>query len=149
MDDDIDAAVNDIMSQLKSTTRASQRTSNIDENIDLTKEQLEEFTIKCLGKLVAKSLNIVDEVRDTMVAGADSKDVTAVADLINASSSAIDTLAKIYTSEERNKTQMVIKQMDIDAKERMNVVDNQTKLLLSREEVMKAFIEENKDVIDI
>lgn len=149
MDDDIDAAVNDIMSQLKSTARVSQRTSNIDENIDLTKEQLEEFTIKCLGKLVAKSLNIVDEVRDTMVAGADSKDVTAVADLINASSSAIDTLAKIYTSEERNKTQMVIKQMDIDAKERMNVVDNQTKLLLSREEVMKAFIEENKDVIDI
>jgi DNA-binding protein len=149
MDDDIDAAVNDIMSQLRSTTRSTQRSSTIDENIDLTKEQLEEFTIKCLGKLVAKSLNIVDEVRDTMVAGADSKDVTAVADLINASSSAIDTLAKIYTSEEKNKTQMVIKQMDIDAKERMNVVDNQTKLLLSREEVMKAFVEENKDVIDI
>lgn len=149
MEDDIDAAVNDIMSQLRSTPRTTQRVSAIDENVDLTKEQLEEFTIRCLGKLVAKSLNIVDEVRDTMVAGADSKDVTAVADLINASSSAIDTLAKIYTSEGKNKTQMVIKQMDIDAKERMNVVDNQTKVLLSREEVMKAFIEENKDIIDI
>jgi DNA-binding protein len=148
MESDIDAAVNDIVSQLRSGVQNTSRRS-AEEDVTLTKDQLEEFTIKYLGKLVTKSLNIVDEVRDTMIASADAKDITAVADLINASSSVMDTLVKIYTADERNKTQVVVKQMDIDSRERISTADNQTKLLLSREEVIQAFINDNKDVIDI
>jgi len=39
--------------------------------------------------------------------------------------------------------------MDIESKERLNVIDNQTKMLLSRDDVMKALVEKEDDVIDV
>jgi hypothetical protein len=144
MDTDLDSAVNDILSQLKGTVPTVKKQP--EEEI-LTKDQLEEFIIKNSGKLITKSLNIVDDVKDYVTAGSDSKDIAALAELINATSSAIDTLNKVYISEERNKTQVNVKQMDIESKERMNITDNKTKILLSREDIMKAII--NSDVVDV
>jgi hypothetical protein len=37
--------------------------------------------------------------------------------------------------------------MDIESKEKLSIMDNQTKVLLSREDIMKAIID--KEVIDI
>ena len=39
--------------------------------------------------------------------------------------------------------------MDIDSKEKLNIADNQTKLLLSREDIMHALIDREEDVIDV
>jgi hypothetical protein len=147
MASDIDDTVNAIVSQLKKARNMC--TSKPDESLNLTRENLEEFIIKNSGQLVVKSLGIVDDMREIVTATADSRDVTAIADLISATSSVIETLNKVYISDEKNKTQVKVKQMDIDARVRINLADNEVKLLLSREEVMKAFIAENKDVIDV
>jgi hypothetical protein len=145
MDTDLDEAVNDILSQLKNTVPAIKREP---EEIPLTKEQLEEFIIKNSGKLITRSLNIVDDIKDVVTAGSDSKDIAALAELINATSSAIDTLNKVYISDERNKTQVRVKQMDVESRERINITDNQTKVLLSREDIMKALVNDN-GIVDI
>jgi len=144
METDLDDAVNDILSQLKGTAAIVKKQP---EEETLTKDQLEEFIIKNSGKLVTKSLNIVDDVKDYVSSAPDAKDVAALAELINATSSAIETLNKVYISDERNKTQVKVKQMDVDSRERINITDNQTKILLSREDIMKALI--NDDAIDI
>jgi hypothetical protein len=144
MDTDLDNAVNDILSQLKGTAAIVKKQP---EEETLTKDQLEEFIIKNSGKLVTKSLNIVDDVKDYVASAPDAKDVAALAELINATSSAIETLNKVYISDERNKTQVRVKQMDVDSRERINIADNQTKILLSREDIMKALV--NDDAIDI
>jgi len=144
MNDELDEAVNDILSQLKNTTVIKQ-TPVTD---TLTKEKLEEFLIKNSGKLVTDSINLIDDMRDfvgTADAGPDS--ISALAELIKAASSAVDTLNKIYISDERNKNQVKIKTMDIESKEKLSIMDNQTKVLLSREDIMKAIID--KEVIDI
>ena len=144
MNDELDEAVNDILSQLKNTTVIKQ-TPVTD---TLTKEKLEEFLIKNSGKLVTDSINLIDDMRDfvgTADAGPDS--ISALAELIKAASSAVDTLNKIYISDERNKNQVKIKTMDIESKEKLTIMDNQTKVLLSREDIMKAIID--KEVIDI
>jgi len=39
--------------------------------------------------------------------------------------------------------------MDIESKERLNIADNQTKMLLSRDDVLKALVEKEDDVIDV
>ena len=39
--------------------------------------------------------------------------------------------------------------MDIESKERINITDNQTKVLLSREDIMQALIDREEDVIDV
>lgn len=144
MDTDLDDAVNDILTQLKGTTAVAKKQP---EEEPLTKDKLEEFIIKNSGSLITKSLNIVDDVKDYVTAGSDSKDITALAELINATSSAIDTLNKVYISDEKNKTQVHVKQMDVESRERINITDNQTKILLSREDIMKAIV--NNDVVDV
>jgi hypothetical protein len=144
MNEELDEAVNDILSQLKNTTVIKQ-TPVTD---TLTKEKLEEFLIKNSGKLVTDSINLIDDMRDFVgTADADPESISALAELIKAASSAVDTLNKIYLSDERNKNQVKIKTMDIESKEKLSIMDNQTKVLLSREDIMKAIID--KEVIDI
>lgn len=146
METDLDDAVNDIISQLKSNVAAPKREV---QDIPLTKDQLEDFIIKSSGKLVSKSLNIVEDVQDYVASAPDAKDVSALAELINATSSAIETLNKVYISDERNKTQVKVKLMDVESRERMNITDNKTKILLSREDIMNALVNNDESIIDI
>ena len=144
MNEELDEAVNDILSQLKNT-KVIKQTPVTD---TLTKEKLEEFIIKNSGKLVTDSINLIDDMRDFVgTADADPESISALAELLKAASSAVDTLNKIYISDERNKNQVKIKTMDIESKEKLSIMDNQTKVLLSREDIMKAIID--KEVIDI
>jgi len=139
-------SVDDIISQLRETRTTI---TTINEEPPLTKERMEEFIIKKAGELVTKSLNLVDRVQQYIETAPESKDVEAVSGLISATSSAIDTLNKVYVVDEKNKTQLKVKQMDVDSKEKMNTIDNQTKILLSREEVLKALLDKDEDVIDV
>jgi hypothetical protein len=144
MNDELDEAVNDILSQLKSTT-VIKTPASVE---PLTKEKLEEFLIKNSGKLVTDSISLVDDMREFVgTTEADPESISALAELIKAATSAVDTLNKIYISDEKNKNQVKIKNMDIDSKEKLNLMDNQTRVLLSREDIMKAIV--GKDVIDI
>jgi hypothetical protein len=146
MGNELDEAVNDIISQLKGTADVSKQRQ---EEADLTKDQLEEFIIKSSGKLVTRSLNLVDEVREYVASAPESRDVSSLAELINATVGAVESLNKIHISDERNKTQVKVKQMDIDSKERINITDNKTKILLSREDIMKALIDGDGGIVDV
>lgn len=146
MDDELNFAVNDILAQLKQTTSLSR----IEPEEDLTREKLEEFIIKNSGKLISKTLNIVDDVQTYISSAPDAKDVAALAELLKAASSSIEALNKVYTSIEKNKTTKEIKQMDIDSKEKINTQDNAT-YLLSRKEVMQELMGKSKDsnIVDV
>ena len=146
MAEELDEAVNDIISQLKQNNKVSR--APIDESV-LDKEDLEDFLIQNSGKLIKKSLSIVDNVNDYISSAPENRDVAALAELIKASSSAIETLNKLHVAKERNETQVAVKQMDVESKERLNIADNQTKMLLSRDDIMKALIDKDEDVIDV
>lgn len=132
MEEDLDFIVGDIITQLKGTTALSKK----EPEDDLTKEKLEEFIIKNSGKLIKRSLDIIDDVQAYISSAPDAKDVAAFAELLKASSASMESLNKIYISLEKNKTTKDIKQMDIVSKERQNTQDNITHLL-SRKEIMK------------
>lgn len=151
MDDDLDDTVNDIISQLKgNNTLAKTPTSNT----SIDKEQLENFIIQHSGNLIAKSLDIIDDVKEYISSAPEARDVAAFAELLKAASSSIDTLNKVYVSIEKNKTSKEIKQMDVESKEKINNDQNVT-YLLSRKEIMKELMgsseekETKDDVVDI
>ena len=145
MDEDLDIAVNDIISQLKQTTALTKTETEI----DLDKEKLEDFIIKNSGKLIVKTLGIVDDVKDYISTAPDAKDVAAFAELLKAASANIEALNKVYTSIEKNKTVKEVKQMDIDARDKNNTRDNMT-VLLSREEIMKELVGKSEEkIVDI
>ena len=132
MEEDLDFIVGDILTQLKGTTALSKK----EPEDELTKEKLEEFIIKNSGKLIKRSLDIIDDVQAYISSAPDAKDVAAFAELLKASSASMESLNKIYISLEKNKTTKDIKQMDIESKEKQNTQDNITHLL-SRKEIMK------------
>ena len=146
MAEELDEAVNDIISQLKQNNKVSR--APIDESV-LDKEDLEDFLIQNSGKLIKKSLSIVDNVNDYISSAPENRDVAALAELIKASSSAIETLNKLHVAKERNETQLEVKKIDVESKERINIADNQAKILLSREDILNALVDEDKEVIDV
>ena len=146
MAEELDEAVNDIISQLKQNNKTAK--TPVEENV-LKREDIEDFIIQNSSRLIKKSLSIVDNVNDYISSAPENRDVAAMAELIKASSGAIEALNKLHTAKERNDTQVEVKQMDIDSKEKLNIADNQTKLLLSREDVMHALIDREEDVIDV
>ena len=64
---------------------------------------------------------------------------------------AIETMQKIHANKENIQVRKDVKQMDIDSKKELNLLDNTAKLVMSREEVLKALTndEEKEEVIDI
>jgi len=144
--DELYEAVNDIITQIKGIKEAV-REKRKDVHID--KENLEEFIMKSSGKLVSKSLEIVDNVNDYISSAPENRDVAALAEVIKATAGSIDTLQKLHSSNERNETQKEVKKMDVESKERISIVDNQTKVLLSREDIMLALVDKDDDVIDV
>jgi len=144
MEEDLDVVVNDIIAQLKGTTALAKR----EEVEDLDKDKLEDFIIKNSGRLITKTLGIVDDVQTYISSAPDAKDVAALAELLKAASSSIEALNKVYTSIEKNKTVKEIKQMDIDSKEKINTQDT-TAFLLTRKELMQELIGKSKQVIDV
>tara|TARA_R110002012_G_scaffold109226_2_gene252901 strand:+ start:953 stop:1393 length:441 start_codon:yes stop_codon:yes gene_type:complete len=146
MAEELDEAVNDIISQLKQNNKATK--TPVEETL-LNKEDLEDFLIQNSSKLIRKSLSIVDNVNDYIQSAPENRDVAAMAELIKASSGAIEALNKLHTAKERNETQVAVKQMDIESKEKLNVIDNQTKMLLSRDDIMKALVDKDDNIIDV
>ena len=146
MAEELDEAVNDIISQLKQNNKVAR--TPVEESV-LDKEDLEDFLIQNSGKLIKKSLSIVDNVNDYISSAPENRDVAALAELIKASSSAIETLNKLHVAKERNETQLEVKKIDVESKERINIADNQAKILLSREDIMNALLDDDKNVIDV
>ena len=147
MSDEIDTAVNDILSQIKSHNKDTTEIKKVAEEIDL--DNLEEFLVKKTSSLINSSVDMVDDVKEYIASAPENRDVASLAELIKASSSAIDTLSKLHTAKEQNKNRVEIKQMDIESKEKLNIMDNQTKVLMTRDDVMKALTGDDETIIDI
>ena len=143
---ELDEAVNDIITQIKGSKEAVREK---EKDVHINKENLEEFIMKSSGKLVSKSLEIVDNVNDYISSAPENRDVAALAEVIKATAGSIDTLQKLHSSNERNETQKEVKKMDVESKERINIADNQTRVLLSREDIMDALIDKDSDIIDV
>ena len=150
MGDELDEAVNDILSQIKDHTKGTNEIQKVGEVPHI--DEIEDFLVNKTSSLINSSIDMVENVKDYISSAPENRDVASLAELIRASTSAIDTLTKLHTAKESNKSKKEIKQLDIESKEKMNIVDNQAKVLMSRDDVIKALMsedEDNDDVVDV
>ena len=139
MSEELNEMVGDLLSQLNSANEKASKVEK-EQNI-LTKETMEKFVIEKAGRLVEESLGVVTNVKDYISSAPEAKDVGSLADLIAATSTAIETLNKIIVTDKKNETLMKAKEMDIAARKEIKQADNQTKLLITREQVFKMLID--------
>ncbi len=149
MSDELNEMVGDLLEQLNDANKKAEIAKK--ETDPLKKEDIEKFVVESAGKLVKESLDVVTNVKDYISSAPESKDVGSLADLITATSSAIETLNKIIVTDKRNETSIKAKEMDIMSRKELKEADSQNKLLATREQVFKMLINsanKSADVID-
>lgn len=143
--DETQDAVNSILNQLKNFNAPA---APKQETSAPNAEELEKFIINKSSELIDKSLQVLDEYRDFLTATPSEQSAEAMSNLINASSSAIETLNKVLAANKKAATSIKIKEMDIKARVDNNKRDNATKLMMTRKELMQMLVDA-PDAIDV
>ena len=156
---EVDGAVDDILSQLSTQHHSITRQQKSPEEIPEI-EDLQEYLVKKTARLINTTLDAVDNVKDYISSAPENKDVASLAELMRSANSAIETMQKVHANKANIEARKELKVMDIESKQQINIQDNQTKLVMSREELMDAMlnapeekdgkkVETKEDVIDI
>lgn len=138
MDEEFDSELGSLVEQLQESNNTARRARN--ENDPLKKENLERFVVEKAGALVEESLDMMRVVKDYIISAPENKDVEALAGLISATSSAIETLNKIIVTDKRSENAIKLKQLDGENRRVALEGETQQKILLSREEVLKEIV---------
>ena len=151
MTDDIfpENEVDELVSQLKDANTVA---ANVGRNkTDVNDDNLEEFILKSSSELIENSLDVISNVKEYTAGSPDARECQSLAELIRASASAIDTLNKVLLQRKKGETQEKIKEMDIKSKQGIAMADQQTKILISREDIMKELVKDAEvvDIIDV
>lgn len=147
MSEDHDDSVNSIIEQLRAVPTAMKQ---VQEHSDpLTKDNLEDFIIKHTGNLVKQASESVSLVKDYVETAPNSDDVTALAELIKATSSAIESLNRILITDKKNQTSIKIQEMNIKSRQEQFDTAVGVKLMLTREELMKQLLAPQPKTIDV
>ena len=145
--DDINPA--DLISQLKTLPKDNKKMLQVaDSSPELAKEDVEDFIIQKSSKLIQESLELIDNMKEVVHHMPEAENVSSLAELIKASTGAIDTLNKLVVQDKKSNTTIKAKELDIESKKQLQTSDQQHKLLLSREEVIERLIKK-ADVIDV
>lgn len=149
MSDDIfpEDDVDDLVSQLKDNNTAFNKAKK--ERTEVTPENLEEFIMKSSGALVQDSLEMISNIKEFTNLAPDARETESLAELVKASSTAIETLNKILLQNKKGDTQIKVKEMDVNARKGIAIAQEQTKILLSREEIMAQLIKDAEVIDDV
>ena len=118
----------------------------------LNSENLEEKIISETNELIDTSKSALESVLDMVQSSPqDAELVEAASSFIKAQTGLIDALAKLHLNKEKHRQNIEIAQMRISADKQMNTENNQTKVLLSREEIMSRLMNDAKkvEIIDL
>ena len=139
---------NDIIAQLKNIPKEAKQLAAKKDIEPLEKEEVEQFIIDQSAKLIKDSMEMIDNMKEVVFHVPDADNVSSLAELVKASTGAIETLNKLIAQDKKSKTQLQVKQLDIQSKQILQNSEQEHKLKLSREEILKKLID-GKDVINV
>jgi hypothetical protein len=144
MDEELNSEVGSLLDQLQAVSTKVEQVKT--ERNPITKEELEKFTIEKGAALVEDALDMVATVKDFIISAPNAEDVEALAGLIKAASSAIDSLNHLTVADKRSNTSIKLKEMDISSKRELQQSDNTQRLLATREEIFKMLTDKAKPI---
>lgn len=136
--------VDDIISQLREFPTVVKKSEELSEIMD--KNKVQDFVIEYSTRLIKSATESVEYVKDIVQAAPTPDDVSALAELIGSTSTALDILNKMSISDKKLDNAMKIKQMDIETKQKQLETKVATTILLTREEVMRQLIEQSNKI---
>ena len=145
--------IDDLITQLQQGAPTDEQLDMAAEKMNLDKADLEQFILDNQSTLIKDSVDVLQIMKQYVATAPNAEDIGSFAELLKATSTAIDNLTKLHTSNQRVDTQVKIKQMDIEAKKVLNDDNNKMKLIGTREEIFKKMLEDSKtidaEVVDV
>lgn len=138
---------NDIIAQLKEIPKETKQLSRKKDIEPLEKEKVEQFIIDNSSKLIQDSMEMIDNMKEVVFHVPDADNISSLAELIKASTGAIEALNKLVTQDKKAQVQLQVKKMDVESKQMLQYTEQEHKLKISREEILKKLID-GKDVIE-
>ncbi len=134
-DDELDRDVDSIIFQIKNQGKSLKTVEK--DKPELKKEDIETFILENASAIVLDSVEMVQSLKQDVMAGGDSKMVESISELVKATTAALETLSRMKMSDDKLKGQKELKQMDIDAKLIAGESSETSGIFLSREELLK------------
>jgi hypothetical protein len=148
--------INNIIEQLKSDSIVSDIIPVENQKSEkVTDDNVDTFVYGKTVELVNASLGAVQTIRDSVLTGVDPKEISALSQLINATTKALDTLNQINLQNKKSKSNVELKKMELEANKMIASKIPQTTniLIASRDEILKMSDKKNllkdSDIIDI
>lgn len=145
-DEELDIEVDNIINQIKNQGKSLKSIEK--ERPELKKEDLEAFIIANASAVVLDALEMIQSLKNDVMASGDSKLVESAAELVKATTGAIDSLSKIKLSDDKLKGQKELKKMDIDSKTTEALPSPNGGIFLSQQEVMNHLFGKRQHAIE-
>jgi len=142
MEEELNDEVGTLLDQLQAVSIKAEKVK--EERDPLKKEDLEDFVIQRGGALVEDALDMVATMRDFIVSAPNAEDVGAYADLIKATSTALEALNRLTVTDKKSATSIKLKEMDIASRKELQQTDNTQRILATREEIFKMLVDKAK-----
>lgn len=120
---------------------------------DVTEDNLNDYLLKKASSLVDLSLGAVEELKPFVMQGTDPDEITALAEVINASSKAMENLNKLLMQKKKFENDVKLKKIDFELKKELVAMEpsnphtvNNNVFIASREEIFKKFINTTQDI---
>jgi hypothetical protein len=147
--------VDDIIKQLRSVPDPEPEDET--PTVEMNEEDLGKFIVKHGGQLIQDSTALVTRLKKTVGASGDPEEVSALADLVSATSTAIETLNKIYTQNKKIKAAKEIKQAEFESKKELAKLKSESGtdanglLIANREEIFALLLAGKRkgEIIDV
>lgn len=120
-------------------------------------EQISEFILQKTSELVNGGLYAVNKMQADLNQAMGAEEVEAMAELVSATTRALDVLNKIYIQNKKDKSSKELKQMDIDHKKQLDGPKKQMNVIIATQdqivkalnnEKVKTLMDQNEPSID-
>lgn len=142
-DEDINALLGLDPSEIVKQSKTVKRELATAISVDNLEQRIIDETNNIMDSTKAALDAVLDEVQSTPN---DAELIESASSLIKAQTGLIDALNKLHIAKEKNKIQLKVTRMHMETAQTMNTENNQTKLLVSREEIMSRLMNDAKNV---
>jgi len=149
MNDDLDKILDELKNDESITSLADTPKTPL---LDITDENVNNYVMQKIGKLVESGIETVEAIQNTLSNGFEAEELAAFSGLISSVAKAAETLNKINIQNKKDKAAKELKEMDIRARRELpaaihNAGDTNI-LIATREEIIERFLDKNKKIIE-
>lgn len=140
--DNVDIPTGDLIAQLKQELSITEAPRPQHNSVEITEDNAANFILQRSATLAQNAMCAMDDIGATVTATGDPEQIHAYAELIKATTGALEAINKIVVTNKKIKGSIDIKKLELEGKKELQLEEHKHALKASREEVLKMMFED-------